>query len=161
MDVDEQPSSFSLNEARQLLEDQDVAGFATLPTIMKKVQRPLKNRVSYDIVEPRLELSNDRVWLRDARNNPVELFSMRTSLIAQLIHLKPFIVPENFSFFIDWVQYVRALMDDPMGREILGKGEGSHEAELWFSQTGLPVLDMANPLQSALQTIQFAKLQGR
>lgn len=149
MDVDS-----TMDEARQLFEQPEAGGYPTTATLLKVLGEGVKNRLAFDIINPKLNLINDSVFIYTG-TTVHELFKMNEPLISQLIYLKPFLCPENFHFFVQWLKQIHARSSDPLGRNILFAG--SDKAEEWFTQQ-LPSIDMANPLQGALQTLQFAKM---
>lgn len=130
----------------------DVGGFPSPSTIIHTFgMKQVKNRMAFDFIEPSVSIQNDRVYVG---NQP--LFELhKTPLIAQFIFLKPFLCPENFQFFIEWIKYIHSMASDQETRAMLFGP--SYESELWFKQS-LPVINMENPLSGLLQTLQYAKI---
>lgn len=156
MDVDEPMNNavqMALDDAKQLFEVKDSSGYPTAAELIKVLGKSgLKHRISFDVVAPSLTLEGNRVSIAG-----ITLFIVDGEpLISQLIFLKSFFCPENFMFFVEWLKRIQSMMNDPLGRKILFGGSDS--AELWFSQSCLPTIDMSSPLQGALQTLQLAKI---
>lgn len=143
------------NAARQLLQQPNIGGYPTQATLMESFGKGGKHRIAFDIVEPKLELSGDKIWFKNIQGHVVTLCTMDEPLISQIIFLKHFICPENFDFFVKWIQQIHARSADHQARNNLFGG--CDEAELWFSQK-LPVIDMANPMEGAIQTLNLARL---
>lgn len=145
-------------EAKELLQLDNVGGFLTTTALLAKLAPAVKNRVSFDVVEPKLYFKGEKVMVQTPRGEELELFHMNAPLIEQLIHLKCFIVPENLDFFVKWVRQVHARTSDMLGRSLIFAP--SPKAELWFSQRDLPTISMDNPLQGVIQTVAHTKLES-
>ena len=143
----------SQTEITSLLTGQPATGFPTIASLMH-LGKDLKHRTSIDLVDPKLALRNELAYIQCADGTTRTLFSMDSPLIDQILCLKHFITPENVEFFVSWIRNLHARCSDHEGRQVLFAG--SHDADMWFQQK-LPVIDMANPIRGALETIQIAK----
>lgn len=135
---------------------EETGGFLSHHALVTKLGHKIRSRVSFDIVQPELYFHNERVMIRRPNEGPpIELFHLNVPLIEQLIHLKPFFVPENVGFFVSWIRQIGARCDDVLGRQLLfGASDG---AELWFGQRNLPTVDMSNPLPGALHMLNMVR----
>lgn len=146
-----------MDEAQEYMQQQEASGYPTTMSLLKHFGQNVKNRIGFDFVDPRLTIESGNVLLYAHNTNgpTLQLFNLyEEPLISQMIYLKPFLVPENFVFFIEWTKCIYSLSGDPNGRQSLFGG--SDKAELWFGQQ-LPAIDISNPIQGALQTLQFAR----
>lgn len=116
-----------------------------------------KHRINFDIVNPLLEIEAGCVVTREGR---VRICAITDPLIAQIIALKPFIVPENEMFFVLWVTSIfeGLLNDNPHERLFLRHlFRGSAAVDLWFAQRDLPAIDIGNPVAGVLQTMRASQ----
>lgn len=113
--------------------------------IMSMLGSGYRTRSAVEFVHPPLTIENDMVLLAGK-----PLFSLDTALICQLIHLKPFLCPENKDFFVAWLRRLNRQMKTEEGRTTAFCG--TYEAEAWFD-TPQPSIDSENPLEGVLETI--------
>lgn len=146
-----------LKAAQDILSQPRIGSFLTSVDLMSLIGKETRNhmRMTYDLASPGLFFRDSAVYLDvpGPDGTGVCLFKMDTPLIAQLIHLKPFICPENFAFFIDWVRELHGYASDSLGRKIMFGA--SDDAEMWFQQNNIaPTIDSDNPLPGLLQTMK-------
>ena len=132
------------------------AGYHSTPSLIKDFMGVIKNRMAFDVVEPHLVLEQSIVQAKsDENGKSVVVCNINDPLISQFIALKPFLCPENAYFFAHWLREIKQKMSSPQGIEAMFGP--SDQVEEWFSQE-LPIIDMANPVKGALQTLQLSRM---
>lgn len=139
----------ALDDVTDFVNAQTGSKFPTLHGLTEQLGPGVRNRMSLDVVYPTLAFnSNEQVVLdygpeSDSHHNGEVLFNMSEPIIDQLLYLKHFWTPENGPFFEQWA------MKHGFG--------ASKDVSRWFDQK-LPVIDMSNPIQGAMETLRFAGL---
>lgn len=145
-----------MKAAQELLAAPCVGNYLTPANLIQVVGGAQKTRMSFEIVAPNLFFRESKVFVNVQNNEGdyFQLFDMNEPLISQMIHLKPFLVPENFEFFQAWIREVSNYAHDPQGRKILFGG--SDNAELWFGQKNLAFIDFQDPIPGIVRTMEDA-----
>lgn len=145
---------FTAEMAFAMATQENVGGFLTHFNLLDLLGKDCAQRLSFDVVSPRLYVNGSNVCISKKSGESSTLFSMDSPLIEQIIHLKPFVTPENFDFFKEWCFGISQRTSNQNGWNLLFGG--STNAELWFSQA-LPTIEMSDPLPGVMQTLKESR----
>lgn len=110
------------------------------------------HRIAFDIVRPRPSVYHRcevRVGEYDNAHPEWHICDISDPLIDQFIALKPFLVPENMAFFVEYFALLEQRLRQPGGLDMAFVD--STRAGAWFAQQ-LPTMDpKGDPLDAALQ----------
>lgn len=103
-------------------------------------------RMAMEVTDGSLVFKDEKAYLVNKNGFSQLLFSLNCSLIEQILYLKYFIVPENQTFFQDWLKAIRARAADPLGLQMLFDNVDLSVDE-WFSRRA-PAVDVQSEAAS-------------
>lgn len=136
-------------------------GFSTDADLLTQFAPNVGARISFQFASPKPRIFRGRVCAGEGIH-ALDLCSLDDPLLAQIIALRPFLVPENGSFWAEWVREIRGRMSDFYGRQIMFSDTPEDSITSWFDQLPQGVLDPKDPLSGVSQLMPLiVALQGK